>query len=787
MVPIVTSILALIALAGIAPAAAAGSAPPAPAEAAPPGLPAWGTERVPQAGSGRSELRDVSVLSADEAWAVGNSGYKSDETAAPLVERWDGSRWSVVAGPELTGAILNGVVAVASDDVWMVGAFNTSREALILHWDGTSIERVEHPNPGGNRNDLYDVSASGPDDVWAIGDKTTGVSDPLALRWDGTEWREVAVPKTTNYDQLFGVTAIAPDDAWAVGEFAYEAAAVHWDGRAWTRVDPPIDGSSTLTAVSAAAADEVWAVGQDGDGTLSARWDGTRWRLVDVPDSDGFLRDDLAGVAALAVDDVWAVGSSYAEDSLALHWDGNEWNQVAVPNPPESYDQLRAVAGTPDGELLAAGGLDRQAYVLRLEDGAFDKVRVEQVGTSSNQLLGISAAVSDDIWAVGALGQFNPKALTLHYNGDRWRRVKAPAPPEGTQLNDVVSIAADDAWAVGQTNPGDFGKAVALHWDGERWRRVRVPQSGNQYASPRLLAVDAIGPDDVWAVGAYDVGSFPETVLLHWNGTRWRLADSSGCMSTGGLSGVTFIAPDDGWAVGQASICHWNGRRWTLVPSPQPRGNYFEINYPYQDVSGAASDDVWAVGTVVFDFGQYVDFGSFAVHWDGSAWQRVDNPSGVGINGVEAITTNDVWAVGRDSFGPLIVHWNGGSWTDVPTPDREDGVELEGITRAGSELWDAGRSLAADDGFRSLVQRAPSPSEGAVLGSSNVGNATVSWTGPEGGVIETEPTGDFQVGGLPAGRYRFTLAHEGCIPITEVVDVVAGRTKSFEIIADCTA
>ena len=753
-------------------------------------LPAWGDEPVPQGGSGRSELRGISVLSADDAWAVGNTGYQYDPTAGPLVERWDGSAWSVVDVPGITGAVLYGVAAVDTDDVWMVGSFNSTREALILHWDGSTVDRIENPNPGSNRNDLYAITATGSDDVWAVGSKTSDISDPLTLHWNGVAWRAVDAPGTGGYDELNGVTAVAPDDAWAVGRCDSAACSVHWNGRKWQSVDVGVSGVSTsLAAVDAVSSDEVWAVGQDSEGTLAARWNGSRWRVVEVPDSGGYLRDDLLGVATVAADDVWVGGTSYVgadPASLALHWNGRRWQAVSTPHPPQSSSAIGAMSAGPSGALFTAGSLDRRASVLRLERGGLVEVPVEQAGTDSNQLLGISAAATDDIWAVGALGEFHPEALTLHYDGSEWTQVDAPEPASGTQLEDVVALTDDDAWAVGHTNPGDFGNAVALHWDGTSWRSVRVPQPGDRYASPRLLAVDALAGDNVWAVGAYDAASSPETTIMHWDGSRWRLADTSRCNPYGGLAGLTFLSADDGWAVGQASICHWNGRRWTLVPSPQPRPNYFEVNYPLEDVSGAASDDVWAVGTVVFDFQDYLSFGSFTEHWDGSAWQRVSNPSGVGLSGVEAVTASDVWAVGRDDFGPIIVRWDGHQWDDVPTPDRENGIEIESITRAGDDLWNAGRSFdESSDDYRGLVQRAPSPTQGAVIGTSNVGHATIAYTGPARGVVTSSPTGGFQIGGLPAGRYRFTLVHEGCDPLTKRVDITAGRTRSVQLTADC--
>ena len=749
-------------------------------------LPAWGTEPVPQAGSGRSELRGVSSISPADAWAVGFAGYDGDPDATPLVEHWDGSGWSVMATPDVSGAALFGVTAIAADDVWMVGTYNSTRESLILHWDGTTITDVEHPNPGANRNDLYAVAAVGPDDVWAVGDKTSGVSDPLSLHWDGATWREVATPSTASYDVLQGVTAIAANDVWAVGSENYAAAAMHWDGKKWSDVKVGgAVGRSRLNAVSAATSSEVWAVGQDSEGTLTERWNGTAWKRVQSPAQGGTLLPELFGVTVVKPADVWAVGVKYVAgnaSAVSLHWDGKHWSTVDTPNPPESTHQLAAADVDPAGRVWAVGSLERQAYALSRVRDKWQVSSVEQVGTASNQLLGLSAVASDDIWAVGVVGGLDPTALTLHYDGASWTQVAAPSPPEGAQLSDVVAIGAADVWAVGQTNPNEFGDGLALHWNGDVWTSVEVPQPGGGLDDD-LHAIDAVAPDDIWAVGTYDISS-PKTTILHWNGARWSRASTSLCNPYGGLSGLTMLSATDGWAVGNASICHWDGKKWQLVESPQPRPTYHEVNYDLVDASGAAPNDVWAVGTVVYDFEQYVAFGSFTEHWNGTAWARVPNPSGVKISGVEAIASDNVWAVGRSDYGPIIVRWNGGRWTDVPTPGRDNGGELADLTVA-DDLWAAGSSLE-DDGSRSLVERAPSQSQGAVVGTSNVGHASLVWTGPESGSLETDPTGAFDIGGLEAGRYRFTLALEGCVPASKKVVIVAGRTRATHLMLDCS-
>ncbi len=751
-------------------------------------LPAWGSEPVPQYGSGRSEVHAISVLSDDQAWAVGVIGLSLDADAKPLVERWDGTSWSVVDVPHIAHAELFGVDAIAPDDVWMVGAFNNSNQSLALHWDGNAITRVATPSPGTGRNDLYAVTAVGPDDVWAVGDQLSTISDPLTLHWDGSQWQEVDSPKTSSYDDLYGVTAISADDVWAVGSLDYQTAALHWDGSTWTRVDVPVSGDGTLSAVAAKAADDVWAVGQDSQGSISVRWDGSAWTKVDVPQTGGTSRDDLSGVQVLGADDVWAVGTSYLAGnpgSLAWHWGGQGWKQAPTPQPRASTSQLEAASVTADGTVFAAGSLNRRASVLRLESGAFQKLAVEQVGKDANRLFGISADGPDDIWAVGSVGEFDPDALTLHYDGSSWKRVPAPAPPLGTQLEGVVTLGPSDAWAVGYTNPADVHRPVALHWDGTRWRSTKVPRPGGQ--STQLLGVDAIGPDDVWAVGVYNVDVHPTTLIEHWDGTDWRIADSSTCQPLGGLSGVSFLSPSDGWAVGDASTCHWDGRSWNLVPSPQPSA-YGAIDLPLHSVSGTSSDDVWAVGYFLYYEGeQGYKYVSLAEHWDGTSWQVADtNLSGWILDSVTAVSSGDVWAVGRDAFGPIIVRWNGAAWQDVPTPDRQDGSELQGVTSAGSgQLWDVGLGHSKQGRTSSIVQRAPSPTQGAVIGTSNVSDATVSYTGPTRGAVVTDVQGGWQVGGLPAGRYRFTLSFQACTPVSKKALVVAGTTLSLDLHLVC--
>lgn len=134
-------------------------------------------------------MNGVGVVSADDVWAVGNSG---------MALRFNGTDWQVVD----TGvsASLKQVDMITADDGWIVGTLGT-----ILHWDGSAWT----PHTTGATGDLNSVYAVATDDVWVVGAAGT------ILHWDGVAWAAVPSPVTTT---LFGVHFTSPSDGWIVGE-----------------------------------------------------------------------------------------------------------------------------------------------------------------------------------------------------------------------------------------------------------------------------------------------------------------------------------------------------------------------------------------------------------------------------------------------------------------------------------------------------------------------------------------------------------------------------------------
>jgi len=155
-----------------------------------------------------------------------------------------------------------------------VGQFNngTGPQTLIEHWNGTSWSVVSSPNVSGASNELLAVAAVSPTDVWAVGDSnTSGVEQALIEHWNGTSWSIVSSPSPGGSNDLRGVAIISATDIWAVGAFfntasnATQTLIEQWNGTSWSVVTSP-NPSSTTNLLEAAAADkssgQAWAVGE---------------------------------------------------------------------------------------------------------------------------------------------------------------------------------------------------------------------------------------------------------------------------------------------------------------------------------------------------------------------------------------------------------------------------------------------------------------------------------------------------------------------------------------------
>lgn len=115
----------------------------------------------------------MAANSANDIWAV---GYSLQANASQtLIERWNGTRWSIVNSPNRSAQnILNGVAATSTGDMWAIGftsnGQNNNQQTLIEHWDGSLWSVVSSPNPGAVQNALQGIAlAPHSNRAWAVG------------------------------------------------------------------------------------------------------------------------------------------------------------------------------------------------------------------------------------------------------------------------------------------------------------------------------------------------------------------------------------------------------------------------------------------------------------------------------------------------------------------------------------------------------------------------------------------------------------------------------------------
>ena len=232
----------------------------------------WSRFPVPDVGNGGGMLNGVDALARNNVWAV---GYSSSGRLKTLIERWNGTHWRVVESPNAgtnRDNTLTGVDALSTTNAWAVGSSLTanSHKSLIQRWNGTSWRIVSSPNPGTFGNSLLGVEAAGPKNIWAVGWKNSGNGlRSLILHYNGTGWiQRAGVPKVGTGDNvLTDVSVVSNDDVWATGYYVdgsqYKTLTLHYNGRAWSHVPSSngADGTNILMGVDAISPTNAWTVG----------------------------------------------------------------------------------------------------------------------------------------------------------------------------------------------------------------------------------------------------------------------------------------------------------------------------------------------------------------------------------------------------------------------------------------------------------------------------------------------------------------------------------------------
>jgi hypothetical protein len=282
----------------------------------------WSVVPIPNMSTGSNLLNGLAAISEDDVWAVGS--YNNGAIDQTLIEHWDGTAWNIVPSPnvDITSNSLKGISGVSANDIWTVGSYifaNTVNNTVIEHWDGATWSVIPSPGPVADMIGQYlnGIAAVAGNDVWAAGyTATASETQTLIEHWDGNIWSVVPSPSPGFQDALNGIAAVSSNDIWAVGTYddgEYGGTLTeHWDGNNWSVFPSPNTYmiGNTLNGLTAISSNDVWAVGRHlfvgGFTSLIEHWDGSAWSIVFSPYV--YQSSALYGVAGVSGGDVWAVG-----------------------------------------------------------------------------------------------------------------------------------------------------------------------------------------------------------------------------------------------------------------------------------------------------------------------------------------------------------------------------------------------------------------------------------------------------------------------------------------------
>jgi hypothetical protein len=346
------------------------------------------------------------------------------------------------------------------------------------------------------------------------------------------------------------------------------------------------------------------------------------------------------------------------------------------------------IAAVSTGVTLAAAGVSAPAGAA----GRQPHWRIDAVPL--NAVLYDTASIGADVWAVGATVTNNFETLALRWEGGRWVTVAVPD-AAGSRFDGIDGVDAADVWAVGSTGHGSgVVRSLISHWDGQRWTAVSTQDEPGLYTD--LVRVDAVSPNDAWAVGNQVGPDFRHGVVRHWDGVRWsqmRLPD----LGDYSLSAVTAVGPKDVWVGGrsysenQPLVLHWDGRSWIRADLPLIKGaDWVTI----ESITVSSRRDVSALG-----FTQWGGIDSrrpLGLHFDGLVWTTAATPDERG-HFIDAVRwRGDTWAVGYGET-PSFYQRGADRWASLPAPDIQYAAFFSVTAVPGRGLLAVGAAPGPDD------------------------------------------------------------------------------------------
>ena len=371
--------------------------------------PAFAT--APHAGTTHSQLHAITCVKSTSCFAVGEYQPAAGQSR-PLIERWNGTTWSIVTSPNPAGASFSRLYAVScisAANCFAVGQQSSASvpngRTLIERWNGKAWSIVVSANPaiGGQLNGVSCTSASFCVAVGLQSLTTSTCCKTFVERWNGLAWTggsSTPVPAKSAYSRLAAVSCTSALKCFAVGTSSINGTSFtlveRWNGTAWATVaspNPRIGTGGYFNAVSCTSATSCVAAGAYNEG----------------------------GVGRPA--------------TLIEKWNGTTWAIVANAIPPRAYTELNGVACANASTCFTVGDWNRlsgaHTLIQRWNGKAWSLSTSPAAAVKNNSLAGVACSSPTGCFAVGTASTdgnpFGGTVLVAHWNGSAWSAVTAPS------------------------------------------------------------------------------------------------------------------------------------------------------------------------------------------------------------------------------------------------------------------------------------------------------------------------------------------------------------------------
>lgn len=503
-----------------------------------------------------------------------------------LVYRWLAGTWAAYAFTDFNGSsalIAWQSVSVLSRDRFFLVPQGGARDVFYVDGPQGRIIPVEDLGPNTNPF-ITHVYAAADDDVWALGEITSGsgggmVTRPAMFHFAGyhASFGQLSPRSVGTIPTSPALVGLGAGRVFVIGD----SALLRYEGPSWGVVElgnmPPSSPTTGLASLDhpalAVSPDGVWIAGC----AIDAQGD-----TCGQPESDTNLveyrvRDHYS--AMFPGDVAYAYATHRADPATCgLCSSGTGTPRVAIT----------AIAIDGAGWVLAAGN----GVVRAIANTKFRTTAAPPAPPRSPPLSGGETLAG--AWAGGGIAAFgvnpaapsaaNPAAL-LVLSGGGWQRrpiVDAIDPADVLfQVQVIAGTSATDVWVAGR---GATDTRIA-HWNGASWS-LSTPADTSVGAPPpqRITGLWVSGPGDVWVVGdRVEIG-----VILRGDGANWRTIDLGVGLFVPQLRAIWGSSTRDIWvADALGTAYHHDGLRWTPITTPGAN---------IRAIAGTGADDVWAVG-----------------------------------------------------------------------------------------------------------------------------------------------------------------------------------------------